>query len=188
MADPARASTAATAAPSSNGAYRAVFFRTATSGRSVGRQQIAGWSAGSCGRAVAAWAAGSPARAGDAWLAVIGWSPLLGVLAVFRCLRLSLLSLSVAVGPGVRTGVSLLVLPAGGLRTNSDKGPGQDADWGRRMAAPGWAALAWSGPGRFPGEGAGRTWVQAGPGGGGGPETRRRPAGSCCSATECWRA
>ena len=33
-----------------------------------------------------------------------------------------------------------------------------------RMAAPGWAALAWSGPGRFPGEGAGRTWVQAGPG------------------------
>jgi len=26
-----------------------------------------------------------------------------------------------------------------------------------RMAAPGWAALAWLGPGRFPGEGAGRT-------------------------------
>ena len=39
-----------------------------------------------------------------------------------------------------------------------------------RMAAPGWAALAWSGPGRFPGEGAGRTWVQAGPGAGGRPE------------------
>src|ERR1700733_1831749 len=147
MADPARASTAATAAPSSNGAYRAVFFRTATSGRSVGRQQIAGWSAGSCGRAVAAWAAGSPARAGDALLAVIGWSPLLGVLAVFCCLRLSLLPLSVAVGPDVRTGVSLLVLPAGGLRTNSDKGPGQDADWGAPYGRAGLGGVSMVGAG-----------------------------------------
>src|SRR5215472_13009939 len=99
-------------APSSPGAYRAVFFRAAAGGRSAGRP-VAGWPAGSCGWVVAAGGAGSPARAGDAWWPVIGCSPLLGVMAVFLCLRLSLVSLPVAAGPGVRMGDSLLVLPAG---------------------------------------------------------------------------
>src|SRR5215469_13378574 len=67
-------------------------------------------------------------------------------------------SLSVAAGPDARTGVSLLALPVGihgPTRTrHPDKMPAGAAV---RMAAPGGAALAWSEPGRFPGEGAGRT-------------------------------
>src|SRR6185437_14071875 len=98
MAGTARASTAAAAAPTSTGAYRAVFFRATVSGRAAGRRPVAGWPAGSCG------GAGRPAWAGDAWWSVIGRSPWRGVMAVFW--------LSVA-GPEVRTGVSLVALLAG---------------------------------------------------------------------------
>jgi len=52
----------------------------------------------------------------------------------------------------VRTGVSLIALPAGvhgqaWTRARTRCRPGRRA----RIAGPGWAALAWSGPGRFPG-------------------------------------
>ena len=97
---------------------------------------------------------------GDAWLPVIGCSPLYVSCPCSDACACHFLALSlpVAAGPGVRTGDSLLVLPAGvhgQTRTRDpDKMPTGAA---ARMAAPGWAALAWSGPGRFPGEGAGRT-------------------------------
>src|SRR5215469_12790057 len=67
-------------------------------------------------------------------------------------------SLSVAAGLAVRTGVSLLALPVwvhGPTRTRDpDK---MSAGAAVRVVALGEAALAWSEPGRFPGEGAFRT-------------------------------
>src|ERR1700750_2439140 len=161
MAGTPRASTPAAAAPSSTGAYRAVFFRAAASGRSAARRPGPGWPAGSGERAAGAGGAGRPAWAGDAWWSVIGCSPWRGVMAVFW--------LSVA-GPGVRTGVSLVALPAGVHGQTWTRDPDKMATRAAaRMAAPGGPALAWSGPGRFPGEGAGRTWAQAGSGAGGRP-------------------
>src|SRR5262249_16790800 len=78
VAGKAIASTAAMAAPSSNGAaYRAVIFRAAARGRSAGRRPIARWLAGSCGWAVAAGGAWSPAWASDDLLPDIGGAPLL---------------------------------------------------------------------------------------------------------------
>src|SRR5690348_3965646 len=110
-------------ARASTGAYRAVFFRAAASGRSAGRRPVAGWPAESCGGAAAAEGAGRPAWAGDAWWSVIGCSPWRGVMAV--------LWLSVA-GPGVRTGVSLVALPAGVHGQTWTRDPDKMAVGGRR--------------------------------------------------------